>query len=223
MESVRDDSGPETVEEVISELDELAATSEAVCLADVLDDFGKQSFGPVILILALLMLTPLGAVPTMPTTCALLIALVALQLLLGREHIWMPDFIQRRTVGAKKLHRAVQKLRGIARWLDDHSQKRLDFLTQGLWLRLAALAIIVLCLAIPPLEIVPFAAVIPIMAISAIALGLIVRDGLMMLLALLFAAGAVGAGFYFADDAIEVVEETVEDSAIAEVVEEAAK
>ena len=219
---MRDDSGPETVEEVIGELDELAATSNEVCLADVLDDFGKQSFGPVILILALLMLTPLGAVPGMPTTCALLIALVALQLLLGREHIWMPDFIQRRTVGAKKLHRAVQKLRGIARWLDDHSQKRLDFLTQGIWLRLAAVGIIVLCLAIPPLEIVPFAAVIPIVAISAIALGLIVRDGLMMLFALLFATGAVGAGFYFADDAIEVVEETVDDSAIVQAVEEAA-
>ena len=218
---MQDSGGPETVEEVINEIDDLAAQSREVCLADVLDDFGKASFGPVILMLALLVLTPLGAVPGMPTTFALLIALVAAQLLFGREHIWMPGFVQNRTVGAKKLHKAVQKLRGVARWLDEHSRTRLDFLTRGLWLRLAALGIIALCLAIPPLEIVPFAAAIPVMAISAIALGLIVRDGLVMLLALLLAAGAVGAGFYFADDAIEAVEETVEDSPIAEAVEQA--
>ncbi len=52
---------PESVEEVIGELDELASKSDAVRIRDVLDDFGGRSFGPFLLLPALLEITPIGA------------------------------------------------------------------------------------------------------------------------------------------------------------------
>ena len=92
-------SEPTSMGEVLGELDELAATREKVRMADVLDDFGKRSFGPFILIPALLEMTPVGGIPGVPTALALFIALIAVQLLLGRDHVWMPQFVQQRVAG----------------------------------------------------------------------------------------------------------------------------
>ena len=188
---------PQGVEDVIGELDELAAQNTEVCIADVLDDFGARSFGPIIMILALIELTPIGAIPGIPTALATLIALIALQLLFGKDHIWMPQFVQKRSVESKKLHKAVGKLRGVAHWLDAHSRDRFNFLTKGIWLKSAALAIIVLCVTVPPLEMLPFASSAPMLAIASIGLALIVRDGLVMLGALALAMAALGAGTWF--------------------------
>ncbi|MBY6218755.1 exopolysaccharide biosynthesis protein [Qipengyuania aquimaris] len=197
---------PESVEDVIGELDELASHSEKVRIGDVLDDFGGRSFGPFILIFALIEITPIGAIPGAPTVLASIIALVAVQMLFGKDHIWMPQFMQDRAVGSKKLHKAVTKLRGVAHWLDTHSRDRLDFFTQGKWLRLAAIAILMLCATVPPLEVVPFASSAPMLAIAVIALALIVRDGLVMLAALFLAAAALVAGTYFYNSSDEEAE-----------------
>ena len=197
MSDKSDDHEPEGVEDVIAELDELASHGDKVCIANVLDDFGARSFGPIIMILALLEVTPIGAIPGVPTAIAATIGLIALQLLFGKDHIWMPQFIQSRAVGAKKLHKAVGKLRGIAQWLDEQSRDRMDFLTRGVWLKVAAVAILVLCITVPPLEVLPFASSGPMLAIASIGLALIVRDGLVMLLAFLLAIAAVGGGTYY--------------------------
>lgn len=188
---------PEGVEDVIGELDDLASHGEKVRVGDVLDDFGERSFGPFIMILALIEITPIGAIPGAPTVLASIIALVAAQLLFGKDHIWMPQFIQDRAVESKKLHKAIGKLRGVAHWLDGHSRDRVEFLTEGAWTRIAALAILILCVTVPPLEVLPFASSAPMLAITTIGLALIVRDGLVMLAALLLAAAAVAGGTYY--------------------------
>lgn len=188
---------PRSVEEVIGELDELAAHNNKVCIGDVLDDFGRRSFGPFIMLPALIEITPVGGIPGVPTLLAAIIALVAVQMLIGRDHVWLPQFIQKRAVGAKKLHKSINKLRGIAHWLDGHSKDRLGKLTERGWLKVAALAVIVLCVTVPPLEFLPFASTAPMLAIAAIGLALIVRDGLVMLCALLLAVAAFSGGTYY--------------------------
>ena len=68
---------PTSMGEVLGELDELASTHDEVCVADVLDDFGERSFGPFIMLPALLEITPIGGIPGLPTALALFIALIA--------------------------------------------------------------------------------------------------------------------------------------------------
>ncbi|HCY02704.1 MAG TPA: hypothetical protein DHU71_07450, partial [Erythrobacter sp.] len=87
---------PHSMGDVLGELDELAANHDEVRVADVLDDFGARSFGPFIMIPAVLEITPVGGIPGVPTVLALFIALIAVQLLIGRDHVWMPQFVQRR-------------------------------------------------------------------------------------------------------------------------------
>ena len=190
---------PHSMGDVLGELDELAANHDEVRVADVLDDFGARSFGPFIMIPAVLEITPVGGILGVPTVFALFIALIAVQLLIGRDHVWMPQFVQRRAVGSKKLHKAVGKLKGMANFLDRHSKGRLEGLTKGTAIKLVAAVIIALCCTVPPLEFLPFASTIPMLAIAVLGLALTVRDGALLLGSLLFAglATALGLATYF--------------------------
>ncbi|QYJ07681.1 exopolysaccharide biosynthesis protein [Qipengyuania flava] len=183
-----------SVSEVLGELDELSTHGDTVRVADVLDDFGGRSFGPFIMIPALLEMTPVGGIPGVPTALALIIALIAVQLLLSRDHVWMPDFVQQRAVGSRKLHKAVQKLRGVGEFLDRHSEGRLERLTEGPAIKVIAIAIIALCCTVPPLEFLPFASTIPMLAIAILGLALTVRDGALVLGSLVFTLIATTLG-----------------------------
>ncbi len=196
MDATQSEDATQGVEDVLAELDELAAAQPRVCIGDVLDDFGARSFGPFILIPPLIELSPVGGIPGLPSFLALLIAITAVQLFLGREHVWMPDFIQRRSVSGRRLHRAVMKLRGIAHWLDERSHGRLEGMVEGVWVRVAAVVIVVLCCTVPPLEFIPFASSAPMLAIASFGLALTVRDGALMLIALTLAMAAIGVGGY---------------------------
>ena len=207
---------PGGVEEVLGQLDELTTKSGEICISDVLDDFGGRSFGPFIMLPALLELSPIGGIPGVPTFLAALISLIAIQLLLGKEHIWMPGFLQNRAVESKKLHKGIAKLRGVAHWLDEHSHGRLTPMTRGVWVRIAALVVILLCMTVPPLEVLPFASSGPMLAIAAIGLALTVRDGVVMLIALALGIAAIGGSTYYYYTADK--EETGGETAMAPIV-----
>ena len=72
-----------------------AADGDEMKLGDILEAFGSRSFGPVIAILAIIVISPIGAVPFLPTLFAALILLIALQLLAGRSSPWVPDFVKK--------------------------------------------------------------------------------------------------------------------------------
>ena len=70
---------PHSIGEVVDGLDEIADDAdESVCFGDVLDKFGSRSFAPVMMVLALIEITPIGAIPGVPTLLALCIILVSL-------------------------------------------------------------------------------------------------------------------------------------------------
>ena len=185
--------------DILDRLRDVANDEEQVPIGDVVEAMGARSFGPFIMIPAVLEITPVGGIPGVPTVLALFIALIAVQLLIGRDHVWMPQFVQRRAVGSKKLHKAVGKLKGMANFLDRHSKGRLEGLTKGTAIKLVAAVIIALCCTVPPLEFLPFASTIPMLAIAVLGLALTVRDGALLLGSLLFAglATALGLATYF--------------------------
>lgn len=188
---------PHSISDVVEGLEELAESEDKVRVADVLDKFGARSFAPVMLIFALAELTPIGAIPGVPTLLALCVALVAAQLLVGRDHIWVPGWIAERSVSGEKMDKATDKLEGIAKKLDKLAKGRLEFLAQGPALRVAAGIIIVLCVLVAPLEVLPWASAAPMLAIAVISLAIMVRDGLAMLLAWAVAGVALSFGIYY--------------------------
>lgn len=64
--------------------------------------------------------------------------------------------------------------------------------------RIAAVFVFLLCLTVPPLEFVPFASSAPMLAIAALGLAILVRDGLLMLVASGLSLTALGVGTFLA-------------------------
>lgn len=188
-------SGTEPIHSVCDILNMLRRTADAhdkVTIGDVLDAIGDRSYGPALLIPALIEITPIGGIPGVPTFLALFIALVAAQILLDKDHLWLPQFIQKRAVAGGKLHKAADKLNPFATRLDRWFHGRLARFVRQPWPRIAAAFVIGLCLTVPPLEFVPFASTVPMLAITAFGLALLVRDGLLMIAALGISLAALG-------------------------------
>ena len=185
---------PQSVADVLEGIEDIAEERREVCIGNLLDTYGNRSFGPLIIMLALLELSPLGGIPGVPSFLAFLIGLVALQLVLGREHVWMPKVIERRTVRSRKLIKAVHKLETVADFIDGLSSRRLQWLTQPPFPRVAGAVVVMLCLTVPPLELLPFASSAPMLAIAIVGLALITRDGLFMLIAFVATVAALGVG-----------------------------
>lgn len=185
---------PHSMDDILDALCELGEEQDKVAIGDVVSRFGNRSYGPFLIVPALIELSPIGGIPGLPTFLALIIAIVAVQMLIGRHHLWLPGFVARRSVAGEKLAKAVSKLRGIGRWMDRWFHGRLPRFARGPFVKVAAVAVIALCLTVPPLELVPFASSAPMATIAVIGLALLVGDGLLMIIAGVLAIAAAGFG-----------------------------
>lgn len=176
-------------------LDRLAALGEQekrVSVGQIREAIGGRSFGPFLVVPALIEISPIGGIPGLPTLIAAVIALIAFQILLGGDHVWLPGFLERRTFQGGKLTAGVRKVRPVARWTDKVVRPRLRWLTSGPWLSAAAVACLLLAATTPFLEFIPFASTIPMAGIALIGLALLTRDGLVLLVAAAVPMAAVG-------------------------------
>lgn len=187
----------DSIRDVVDGVKEIAEREDEVSIDDLLDEFGDRSFAPLMLILALIGITPVGAIPTVPTILGLCIAMIAAQMAWGREHVWLPGFVTKRGVSSERLTKGKDKLDKLAKVLDSIAKGRLKSLASGPARRVVAALIVVLCLALPVLELVPFAAAAPFLAIAILSLAMMVRDGLVMLIGGAVAVAALGYGVYW--------------------------
>jgi len=183
-----------SIADVVEGIEEIAAREDQIAVGDLVREFGSRTFAPFMLILALIGITPVGTIPTVPSFIAASIALVASQQAFGRSAIWLPSFIRDRSVRSEKLAGGESKLHTIAGVLDGIAEKRLTALASDPALRVVAGLIVVLCCFVPVLELVPFAAAGPFLAIALLSLAMLVRDGLVMLVGGVLAAGALFYG-----------------------------
>lgn len=189
---------PKSVGDILDRLRDVGREHDRVSIGDMVEAFGSRGYGPFLLVPALIEETPIGSIPGVPTAIALIIASFAIQMLVGRKHLWLPDWVKRRELAASKVEKASDKLRGVGRFLDRWFHGRLPRLTEGPAIRVAAAITLLLCLTVPPLELLPWASSLPMASIAAFGLSLLVRDGLLMIVASLLALGGVGLGAYLA-------------------------
>ena len=160
----------------------------------MLDEFGGRSFAPFFIVLPLLEISPLGGIPGVPTAFAILIALLAIQMAIGHDHVWLPDFIQKRAMKGDRLLKLAQKLEGVAVRLDKLAKGRFGFFAKGWAHRVVAMFIVALAATVPPLEFIPFASTGPMIAIAVFGLALLVRDGLLVIVAVAASIAAIVLG-----------------------------
>ena len=174
---------PKTVCGILDRLTDIGDRNDRATIGDIVESFGSRSYGPVLLVPALI---------GMPTFLAVTLLLIAVQLVFGKQHLWLPGFLENRSVEGEKLANAAEDMEKVGAWLDKIFHGRLEIFTGPTAARIAAAVIALLCLAVPPLELLPFAVALPMAVIAAFGIALTVRDGLLMLIAFL----GSGAAFY---------------------------
>jgi hypothetical protein len=178
-------------------LGQIAAACEehaggSVSVGDMLQTLGDRSFGPLLLVPGLIGLSPIGAIPGVPAVMAVIVMLVSGQILVGRDHAWIPAGLARRSIEAARLKRAIDVIEPWARLVDKFLRPRLTFFTRGIFFYVLTAVCLVVALVTPLIELVPLAGIVPNAAIVSFGLALTARDGLWALIAL----GFTGASAY---------------------------
>ncbi|MCI4660895.1 MAG: exopolysaccharide biosynthesis protein [Neomegalonema sp.] len=175
------------LENILDDLDEKAQQqSDQLSVGTTLDAFAERSFGAMVTIIALVAALPLvGGIPGMSAITGALILLVAIQYLIGHDHIWVPQRLRDLSIKAETLRKAIEKTRPYAARVDAVIKPRLQVVVDGPIARSAiAVAAIALAITFFPMEVVPFGVMVPALSVLALGLALVGRDGVLALVGL---------------------------------------
>ncbi len=179
--------------------------SEGLTLGDLLERLGHQGALVAALVFCLPFLLPVS-IPGVSTAFGLVLILIGFGVVLDRVP-WVPSRLRRRMIKSDSLSNALERGERLMLRLDKWSRPRLGALTHGATLnRINGLALSFAgVLLVLPLAPIPFSNTLPAAAALLLSLGMLQRDGLVILLGYLailatlayfgvLAFGAVAAG-----------------------------
>lgn len=162
-------------------------TGERVALGDLVDTMEQRGHGMLMLLLALPTMLPFTP-PGIGAIFALPAAMIALQLVFRRRHVWLPGALRRRSIETGQFRKIVEGTVPTIARIERLLKPRLTALTEsfGEWLIGLSVLLIALLLALPiPLTNLPLG-----LSIALLSLGLIQRDGAVVLVGGVLAIGA---------------------------------
>jgi hypothetical protein len=176
---------------------------DEVTIRELLSTIGRRSYGPLLLLVGLVAISPITAVPGLTWLTAGLTLVIALQMLVGRRTPWLPRRALDATVSRNLVVKGVSAARPWARRIDAMLKPRLTFLARPPFVNFIALAVIGAALITIPLGLIPFGPVPPSLAIVVFALGMTARDGLLLVLGFAGAAAATFLAWPLVDQFVE--------------------
>ncbi|MFB9866146.1 exopolysaccharide biosynthesis protein [Vreelandella sulfidaeris] len=169
--------------DLIDSIENMEQDASRISVDDVVNAVGRRSFGPLLLVAGLITLTPIiGDIPGVPTLMAILVLLVSVQLLAGCKALWLPNWLLKRSISRQTFDKGLYYIKKPARWVDRLLRARLPWLTGYIGIRVTAVVCLLIALAMPPMEFIPFSANGAGLALTLLGLGLVARDGVALLL-----------------------------------------
>lgn len=162
------------------------ANRDNVTIDNIVEALGRRSFGPLLLMAGIIVVTPLSGIPGLATVMGIFVLVIAAQLLLHRREFWLPRFILRRSVSSDNLEKAMRWLQKPAHFIDRFLRPRLTFLVTGLSLHVIAVICMAIAAGMPLMEFVPFTSSGAGATLAAFGLALTAHDGLLALVAYIF-------------------------------------
>ena len=152
---------------------------------------GRRSYGPVLLLLGFIAISPLTIIPGASVLMALVTLIFAVQMVLGRPYPWIPKKALEFSFQRKHLIAGVAMADKYVAQVDRFLKPRLTFLTQSPFVQVVALACVGAALVTLPLSFIPLGPFIPSLTVLLFGLAITARDGFVLLLAGLSLAGAI--------------------------------
>lgn len=189
------DKGPfATIGELLDAVEHEAEASGSMSVGQIQAMAGRRAYGPLLLLPGLVAVTPISGIPTVPSIIGAIVAVVSSQLLMGRQHVWLPARLRNAALGAERVRQGLRFARPLARAIDRVVRRRLPALTGAASLRVAAAICLLVAATMPPLEVLPFMATSAGTIIALYGLALTVHDGILIITAhALVVAVAIGA------------------------------
>lgn len=161
----------------------------SVTVEQIRDALGDRSFATLLLFFALLNMLPLP--PGSTLILGLPLVLVSLQMVAGRNTVWLPKFLLSKSLKADQFQRLSQKLLPRLQWFEELVRPRYwPFSSVKLAERMIGIAALVLAILVTlP---IPFGNWFPALACALLGFALSERDGVVLV------AGAVTIGISFA-------------------------
>lgn len=164
---------------------ESAAHGDSITVQEVVRKLGQKSFASLILIFTLVSTSPASAIPGLTAAVAVIVFILMLQMIAGRNCVWLPQFILRRELPTDKLCKGIGWLRKPVAFVERFLKERLTWLLHRPWLYLPQVLILGLTLFMPFMEVIPTSGSIASAVIALFAAGLLTRDGGLVALSLI--------------------------------------
>ena len=188
-------SSPDGLVDILKQMKENTDGDE-VSLEDTLDSLNSRSFGPLLLVPAIMAVSPIGAIPGMSIATGCVLMLIAVQMIFSSGRPWLPQRLLDFSFSRETLAKGIDKTLPWAKWLEGFTDKRLQIITHSPFHYVIAAMVAFLALLFIPLAFLPFAVAIPGTAIALFALGMTVRDGVLVLLGFAVSCAAIGVAVY---------------------------
>jgi hypothetical protein len=177
--TVSDQDNP-TLTEVVDKLAQ-AGDEDGVSVDDVLAEFGDRTLAPILLVPALITATPISGIPGVPTLTGIIVGLIVVQMLMGRDRLWVPRAVARQQISKERMEKAMRFLRKPVGFIDRLLKPRMTWLADRPWNYVALIICFAIALITPVMELLPFVITIAAMAIALFATGIFTRDGIILL------------------------------------------
>ncbi len=180
-----------------------AEEDQTAKLGDVLDRLDDRAFGFLLLLLALPCCIPF--VWGIPQIVALPMLALAGQMAMGRHHPWLPRTLHERPFSVPAFQKVVTRSARYVGWIERFATPRLRPVTSHLATRIVGALLLIPTASI--LLPVPSTNTIPGIGVAIASLGLIERDGILVILGLLIGFIWVGLLLFFGLEATQLIKD----------------
>jgi hypothetical protein len=155
-----------------------AFPEERVTVGEVMERLEGQAFGLLLLVLALPNCIP--NIPGLSTIFGVMMLAPSIQLILGRDALWLPERVRRWSFSRDALHSAIKGALPILKRIERYVAPHWSFLTMPPFTQLLGLQTLFLALVL--ILPIPLGNWLPGVTVAATALALLQRDGRLVLL-----------------------------------------
>jgi len=167
--------------EVLNHL-EAAADGDHIKVKELIERLGHNSFASIMLVFSLICTSPASAIPGVTTLVAVIVFMLTLQMIVGRDVLWLPVIVTDHELSSVKLRQGINWLRKPVGFVERFLKVRLTFVFHRPLFWVPLFLILFLTLFMPFMEVVPASGSIASALIAIFAAGLLTRDGALVLL-----------------------------------------
>ena len=181
---------------LVDKVEQRVQAGEQISIGMIQKVAGQRAAGPMLLFPALIVVSPLSIIPGLPTLIGINTILVASQIVLGRDNIWLPKWLTERRLPAKYAEKLLGFLKPVTEKVDTVARSRWPLLLATPVRRIGAAVCVLVGMVMPLLEFIPFTSTWAGAIIATYGLAVTARDGLLALVWMALVAAVVGVATF---------------------------